>query len=102
LLPRLPRSPLFPSTTLFRSLLVSKAAMREGILYDMLGRGGENDPRDISVQALIHRYGIDQEQAGRVRDTALQLFGLVAEAWALRSEEHTSELQSRENLVCRL
>ncbi|WP_447730664.1 exopolyphosphatase [Pseudoxanthomonas suwonensis] len=68
-------------------LLVSKAAMREGILYDMLGRGGENDPRDISVQALIHRYGIDQEQAGRVRDTALQLFGLVAEAWALDEDD---------------
>src|SRR5690606_3280242 len=68
-------------------LLVSKAAMREGILYDRLGGGGENDPRDTSEQALIHRYGIDQEQAGRVRDTALQLFGLVAEAWALDEED---------------
>ena len=33
-------------------LMVSKAAMREGILYDMLGRGGDNDPRDASVAAL--------------------------------------------------
>ena len=44
-----------------QQLKVSKAAMREGILYDMLGRGSENDPRDASVTALTRRYGIDGE-----------------------------------------
>lgn len=60
---------------------VSKAALREGVLYDMLGRGGEADPRDASVRALMQRYGIDAAQAARVEATALQLFERVALAW---------------------
>ncbi len=59
-----------------QKLLVSKAAMREGILYDMLGRGGGgNDPRDASVAALTQRYGIDEalgRARGRHRDAAVR------------------------------
>ncbi|WP_454831575.1 exopolyphosphatase [Pseudoxanthomonas wuyuanensis] len=68
-------------------LMVSKAAMREGILYDMLGRGSENDPRDSSVAALIHRYGIDAVQAARVEATALRLFDQVAQSWGLDDDD---------------
>jgi exopolyphosphatase/guanosine-5'-triphosphate,3'-diphosphate pyrophosphatase len=68
-------------------LMVSKAAMREGILYDMLGRGGENDPRDMSVAALIHRYGIDEVQSARVEATALRLFEQVAKPWSLDDDD---------------
>jgi exopolyphosphatase/guanosine-5'-triphosphate,3'-diphosphate pyrophosphatase len=64
-------------------LQVSKAAMREGILYDMLGRGRENDPRDSSVAALMQRYAIDANQAERVENTAQRLFSQVAAAWSL-------------------
>src|SRR5690606_31311956 len=70
-----------------QKLLVSKAAMREGILYDMLGRGGDNDPRDASVQALTARYGIDADQGARVEGTALRLFAQVAEAWSLDDDD---------------
>lgn len=70
-----------------QKLLVSKAAMREGILYDLLGRGGENDPRDASVQALTRRYGIDEAQAARVEDTALRLFAQVAADWGLDDDD---------------
>ena len=62
---------------------VSKAALREGVLYDMLGRGGADDPRDVSVAALMQRYGIDAAQAKRVEATAVQLFDQVARAWNL-------------------
>ena len=68
-------------------LLVSKAAMREGILYDMLGRAGDNDPRDISVAALSQRYGIDAAQAEKVATTAGNLFKQVAEAWLLDGDD---------------
>lgn len=68
-------------------LMVSKAAMREGILHDMLGRGGDNDPRDASVASMMHRYGIDEVQAARVEDTALQLFAQVATAWSLDDDD---------------
>jgi len=68
-------------------LMVSKAAMREGILYDMLGRAGADDPRDGSVAALVQRYGIDEGQAERVQATAQRLLGQVAEAWALDGDD---------------
>ena len=64
-------------------MMVSKAAMREGVLYDMLGRGGADDPRDASVAALMLRYGIDKPQAARVETTLLRLFDQVADAWQL-------------------
>ncbi|HVR81412.1 MAG TPA: exopolyphosphatase [Luteimonas sp.] len=68
-------------------MAVSKAALREGVLYDMLGRGGADDPRDASVQALMQRYGIDIAQAARVEATALRLFDRVAQAWQLEPDD---------------
>jgi exopolyphosphatase/guanosine-5'-triphosphate,3'-diphosphate pyrophosphatase len=68
-------------------MAVSKAAMREGVLYDMLGRGGTGDPRDASVTALIERYGIDRSQAARVEETALRLFDQVATRWSLDEDD---------------
>ena len=68
-------------------LIVSKAAMREGILYDMLGRGSDNDPRDASVAALTQRYGIDEVQAARVEATAIRLFEQVATDWSLEDDD---------------
>ena len=68
-------------------MAVSKAALREGVLYDMLGRGGVDDPRDASVTALMQRYGIDAAQAKRVETTVLQLFDQVAQAWQLDDDD---------------
>ena len=68
-------------------LMVSKAAMREGILYDLLGRTSNNDPRDNSVAAMMHRYGIDELQAARVEATALHLFEQVEGRWALDDDD---------------
>ena len=64
-------------------MAVSKAALREGALYDMLGRGGADDPREASVAALMQRYGIDEAQAARVQATALALYDRVAADWKL-------------------
>ena len=68
-------------------MAVSKAAMREGVLYDMVGRGGAHDPRDAAVAALMERYGIDRAQAARVEATLMQLFDQVAEAWQLDEDD---------------
>ena len=68
-------------------VMVSKAAMREGVLYDMLGRGGIDDPRDVSIDALMQRYGVDRTQAKRVEDTVLRLFGQAAARWNLGDDE---------------
>ncbi|MCC8362090.1 exopolyphosphatase [Lysobacter sp. A6] len=68
-------------------MAVSKAALREGVLYDMLGRGGADDPRDASVAALMQRYGIDPGQAQRVEDTAMQLFDATCDEWELTGDD---------------
>ena len=68
-------------------MMVSKAALREGALYDMLGRGGADDPRDASIAALMERYGVDVAQATRVEETALHLFDEVQEAWSLTDDD---------------
>ena len=68
-------------------MMVSKAAMREGVLYDMVGRGGANDPRDASVAALLQRYGIDPAQAERVEATAMRMFDQVADRWGLEDDD---------------
>jgi exopolyphosphatase/guanosine-5'-triphosphate,3'-diphosphate pyrophosphatase len=65
----------------------SKAALREGVLHDMLGRGGADDPRDASVQALMQRYGVDPVQATRVAATALQLYDRVCRDWQLEPDD---------------
>jgi exopolyphosphatase/guanosine-5'-triphosphate,3'-diphosphate pyrophosphatase len=70
-----------------KRMMVSKAAMREGVLYDMLGRGRGDDPREASVDALMQRYGIDRAQAARVETTALHLFDQAALRWNLGGDE---------------
>ncbi len=68
-------------------MAVSKAALREGVLYDMVGRASDDDPRDASISALMQRYAVDREQASRVEDTALQLFDQVAATWSLTADD---------------
>src|SRR2546430_3731428 len=75
---RPPRSTLFPYTTLFRSLLLLGGVALHGV----------DEIRDEIRPALILIHDL-----GPGRLDALVL---------LRSEEHTSELQSQSNLVCRL
>src|SRR5438046_8612828 len=80
--PRPPRSTLFPYTTLFRSLL-------EGAHQEAPIRGGGD--------GLEHRA-----RPGSVRNLALLEDRPRRVQLRFRSEEHTSELQSLTNLVCRL
>lgn len=70
-----------------REMRVSKDAMREGILYDMAGRLGGVDPRELSIEALMQRYGIERAQAARVENTAVRLFRQVAKTWRLGPDE---------------
>jgi exopolyphosphatase/guanosine-5'-triphosphate,3'-diphosphate pyrophosphatase len=70
-----------------KRMQVSDDALREGVLYDIIGRGGEHDPRDASIVALCERYGCDDEQLARVERTALALFDQAANAWHLDAED---------------
>ncbi|MCY2961347.1 MAG: exopolyphosphatase [Planctomycetota bacterium] len=52
----------------------SQGALREGVLYDLLGRIRHEDVRDRTIRRFMERYAVDLEQAGRVQRTALALF----------------------------
>src|SRR3712207_7327732 len=85
---RPPRSTLFPYTTLFRSRRPPCRRKRRGDEQQHLCRG----TRDVRGGAAT--FG-DQPERERHRD-------VLEEQDRERSEEHTSELQSRQYLVCRL
>src|SRR5690606_41435908 len=89
---RAPRSTLFPYTPLFRSdwSFGSTVAAQVGYFF-----GRTRD--EIVWDAGIGPWG-GYTQYGRTRKSGVEL----ALQLRPRSEEHTSELQSRENLVCRL
>src|SRR3712207_8800899 len=84
---RPPRSTLFPYTTLFRS------TFPEHRIHEQL-----QFKNTIGKLALTQRLRIEQRWVGR-RTAAPKR---AIEEWVFRSEEHTSELQSRQYLVCRL
>src|SRR3712207_8505710 len=95
---RPPRSTLFPYTTLFRSGAVGEAEGGGGDVVDVgCGEGGTLGAR-ADREDLVD---LAHEQQDEVEDVRRLLDRLAARA-APRSEEHTSELQSRQYLVCRL
>src|SRR5690606_39382725 len=92
LLRRPPTSTLFPYTTLFRSLF---------LIVRGVGVQGEVNHRVVielgdHLDFLVTRFNGTLDDHGSERGVRL------GDQLARRSEEHTSELQSRENLVCRL
>lgn len=62
---------------------VSDGALREGLLYDLLGRIRAQDVRTASVLAMARRYHVDADQAARVAALAESLREAVADPWAL-------------------
>src|SRR2546422_5168138 len=90
---RPPRSTLFPYTTLFRSRDGEARARHQREGYE--AQRGERGPPDTLL-----RIGVVQREAVEQPLALPQLLGEVAAL--VRSEEHTSELQSRLHLVCRL
>ncbi|WP_179957653.1 Ppx/GppA phosphatase family protein [Exilibacterium tricleocarpae] len=59
-------------------LHVADATLKEGLIYDSLGRMGQRDTRDQTVEMMSNRYQIDRAQAARVQDTALALLGQLS------------------------
>lgn len=67
-------------------LYISDGALREGLLYDLIGRFHDQDIRDSTIEDLARRYSLDTEQAGRVRTTAVNLFEQLCPDWALDTQ----------------
>lgn len=62
---------------------ISAGSMREGLLYDLLGRIRHEDVRDTTIRQLSQRYNVDASQANRVERLAHAYFEQVREAWGL-------------------
>lgn len=65
----------------------ARGAMREGILYDLIGRHADSDIRESSIRSFADRHGVDRAQADRVQQTALSLLRDVAAPWDLELAE---------------
>src|SRR5207302_10565178 len=97
-----PWSTLFPYTTLFRSdPLKVLAAGHDGGLVD-LSVGTPCDPPSAAVVAALGASGTEAGYPTSIGSPGLReaATGWLNRRFGVRSEEHTSELQSRENLVC--
>lgn len=68
------------------SMQASSGALREGVLYDLIGRIQQQDARDRSVQRLVAQYHVDGNQATRVAHAAHRLLAEVTRAWDLDPE----------------
>ncbi len=64
----------------------SEGALREGVLYDLIGRHQHEDVRQRTLSALMERYHVDMEQAARVEAKALAALDQVAVAWNLQED----------------
>lgn len=87
------RAPVLPGgvailSAIFKSLRIermtpSSGALREGLIYDLLGRIRHEDVRDRTIRWLSEHYGVDDEHATRVERTALECLEQMASSWGL-------------------
>jgi exopolyphosphatase/guanosine-5'-triphosphate,3'-diphosphate pyrophosphatase len=67
------------------TLKISDGALREGLLYDHIGRLRHEDARERSVQAMASRYNVDEAQAMRVARTGSDLLSQCSVQWKITS-----------------
>jgi exopolyphosphatase/guanosine-5'-triphosphate,3'-diphosphate pyrophosphatase len=88
------RRPVFPgglailaevfSVLGIKEMRIADGAMREGLLYDMLGRFRHEDARERTVRGMQQRYHVDDDQAERVEATVLKFLWQTKETWKLQ------------------
>src|SRR3712207_9179851 len=99
---RPPRSTLFPYTTLFRSVANLRNLDTYGHGTHMAGIIAGNDGTSYGMKGVAPGAKIISLKVATA-DGATDVSQVIAAIdWVVRSEEHTSELQSRQYLVCRL
>ena len=94
------RRPVFPGGTAIlsevfdvlgiESMRIADGAMRDGLLYDMVGRFTDEDARERSVRGMQQRYHVDLAQAERVEASVLEFLAQTRQTWKL--EDTLSDL----------
>src|SRR2546430_3487813 len=93
---RPPRSTLFPYTTLFRSNQQSGLAEKKRIFPAKINNGKKRGHSGCNIYLRIN------DKISPIIHYKIEKIRIIFEITCSRSEEHTSELQSQSNLVCRL
>lgn len=70
-----------------RQMHFSEGALREGVLYDMLGRDSHEDVRERTISALMSRYHVDKQHANRIMKHAHSCFIQTAGDWGLQDSD---------------
>ena len=78
----------------------SEGALREGVLYDMLGRDAHENVRERTISALMSRYHVDKLHANRIMKHSRGCFKQVADNWHLGEQD--LELLSWAARVCEI
>jgi exopolyphosphatase/guanosine-5'-triphosphate,3'-diphosphate pyrophosphatase len=66
-----------------KRMQIADGAMREGLLYDLVGRFTNEDARERTVRAMQRRYHVDLAQAERVEDTVVDFLASARVPWGL-------------------
>jgi exopolyphosphatase/guanosine-5'-triphosphate,3'-diphosphate pyrophosphatase len=80
------------------SMEVTDAALRLGVLYDLLGRSQHHDMRYVTVEQFMQRYAVDREQAGRVGKLSAEFLSQLPESNAESRSDNIALLQWAANL----
>jgi exopolyphosphatase/guanosine-5'-triphosphate,3'-diphosphate pyrophosphatase len=65
----------------------SKGALREGVIYDLVGRLSHEDVRERSITAMMKRYSVDTDTAAMVERRARTLFTATRQSWPLGNND---------------
>ncbi len=80
------------------SMEVTDAALRVGVLYDLLGRSQHDDMRFVTVEQFMQRYAVDREQAKRVGIHAAEFLSQLPKPDSEDREDNIALLQWSANL----
>ena len=69
------------------SMQISDQGMREGLLYDLVGRITHQDVRDASVEAAMTRWSVDTDQAKRIADTVELFCHSACKQWSIKNQQ---------------
>jgi exopolyphosphatase/guanosine-5'-triphosphate,3'-diphosphate pyrophosphatase len=68
------------------SMMAADGALREGLLFDLMGRMTDRDARERTVDSMARRFHVDPAQGARVAGTAQGLLGQLRDSWDLGGE----------------
>ncbi|BDX21364.1 exopolyphosphatase [Polynucleobacter sp. TUM22923] len=80
------------------SMEVTDAALRIGVLYDLLGRSQHDDMRYVTVEQFMQRYAVDREQAKRVSELAAEFLSQLPKPDVESRDDNIALLQWAANL----